>query len=151
MSLISKTINRNAVTEFEYPDIEGFFVKVAYVDRETLTKIRNASLEYKFNKGTRQREEVSNTDKFLELYAEKAIKGWRGLKFKHLPTLYPADIAGEKPDKEIPYTPEDALELLQVSVDFDRFITDTQENLDSFSRTDKEEEVKNSETSSAKS
>ena len=150
MSVINNVINKNAITEFEFPEIEGFFVKIAYVPREELTKIRKASLEYKYDKKTHQREEVIDDDKFLERYAEKVIVGWRGLKFKHLPTLFPADLSTVDPETEIEYSPEEALQLLKVSVDFDRFVTDTQESLDKFSKVEKEQEVKNLKTSSTK-
>ena len=62
-------------------------------------KVRNRALTYKFNKRTRQREEEIDNDKFLEGYAEKAIRNWKGLKAKHLPDLLPADISDMDPAK----------------------------------------------------
>ena len=64
-------------------------------------KIRNASLTYKFNKRTRQREEEVENDRFLENYAEKAILGWKGLKVKHMPALMPVDISGMDANENI--------------------------------------------------
>ena len=75
---------KETVTTLEFPEIEGFKVDLVYLNREDLMKIRNRSLTFKFNKRTRQREEEVDNDKFLEAYAEKAIKGWTGLKYKKL-------------------------------------------------------------------
>ena len=93
MSKIKKMMAEQTSVWVDYPDIEGFSVNLKYLTREDLMKIRNASLTYKFNKRTRQREEEVDNDKFLEAYAERAIKGWRGLKVKHLPILLPVDIS----------------------------------------------------------
>ena len=106
-------------------------------------KIRNRALTYKFNKRTRQREEEIDNDKFLEGYAEKAIRNWSGLKAKHLPDLLPADISDMDPEEDIEYDEEDAIELLKNSTVFDQFITDCMNDYESFSKKKVEEDVKN--------
>ena len=93
MSKIKNLIAKETTTWVEFPDIDGFEINLRFLGREDLMKIRNASLTYKFNKRTRQREEEVDNDKFLEHYAEKAIAGWKGLKVKHLPILLPVDIS----------------------------------------------------------
>jgi hypothetical protein len=98
---------------------------------------------YKFNKRTRQREEEVDNDKFVEAYAERVIKGWKGLKIKHLPKLLPADISSLNPEDEIVYSQEEALELLKNSSIFDQFITDTVNDLEAFSVKKRETTVKN--------
>jgi hypothetical protein len=45
--------------------------------------------------------------------------------------------------KEIPYTPEDALDLVKNSTIFDQFITDTLNDFDNFEQTRKETQEKN--------
>ena len=106
-------------------------------------KIRNRSLTFKFNKRTRQREEEVDNDKFLEAYSEKAIKNWRGLKAKHLPLLFPADISGMDAEEIIEYDDEDALELLKNSTIFDQFITDCMNDYEQFSVKKAEDDSKN--------
>jgi hypothetical protein len=133
MSKISKLIAKETVIDVEFPDIEGFVVKLVYLGRDDLLKIRNASLIYKFNKRTRQREETVDNDKFVEDYARRAIKGWTGLKVKHLPKLLPVDISAMKPDDDISYTEEDALDLLKSSTVFDQFVTDALNDYENFS------------------
>jgi len=129
--------------EVDFPEIEGFKVTVSFVPREDLVKIRNQALVYKFNKRTRQREEEVDNEKFVELYSERVIKGWKGLKIKHLPKLLAADIAGLSPEEEIVYSPEEAVELLKNSTLFDQFITDTVNDLEVFSTKKREETLKN--------
>lgn len=144
MSKISNLIAKETITEIEYPDIEGFFIKVAYLNREELIRIRNTSLTYKFNKRTRQREEEIDQDKFLEAYTKKAIRGWRGLYMKDLPQLVPVDLTSSDADEEIKYSEEEALELIKNSSIFDQFITDAMNDLEQFSVNKKEADVKNS-------
>lgn len=131
------------VTEVEFPDIDGFVVQLCYVGRDRMMKIRNQALEYKFNKRTRQREEEVNNDKFLELYADAVIKGWRGLNVRGLATLLPIDTNAMDPKEEVPYSADDALLLLKNSTLFDQFVTDSLNNFEVFEREAKEDAVKN--------
>jgi hypothetical protein len=131
------------VTSVEFPDIDGFVVDLCYIGRERMVKIRNQSLEYRFNKRTRQREEEVNNEKFLEAYAEAVIKGWSGLTIRGLSNLIPVDTSSVDPSEAVPYTAEDALLLLKNSTIFDQFITDSINNFEVFERDSKEAAIKN--------
>ena len=74
---------------------------------------------------------------------EKAIKNWKGLKAKHLPILFPADISAMDPEENIEYDEEDALELLKNSTIFDQFITDSMNDFEQFSKKKAEDDEKN--------
>ena len=143
MSKIKNLIAEQSSVWVEYPDIDGFEVNLQYLTREDLMKIRNASLTYKFNKRTRQREEEIDNDRFLENYAERAIVSWRGLKVKHMPALMPVDISGIDGEDDIEYSNEDAIELLKNSTVFDQFITDTMNDFEQFSKKKAETDAKN--------
>ena len=134
---------KDVATWVEFPEIPEFKVHLRFISREELLKVRNASLSYKFNKRTRQREEEVDSAKFLENYAEKAIAGWSGLKVKHLPTLLPVDITGMNPEEAVDFSLEDAVELLKNSPVFDQFVTDTMADFEQFSKTKAENNVKN--------
>ena len=95
-------------------------------------KIRNRSLTFKFNKRTRQREEEIDNDKFLEAYAEKAIKGWKGLKYRYLEELLLVDVSALDPEDELPYTQENAELLMKNSSEFDTWVTETVSDLENF-------------------
>ena len=143
MSKIKNLIAKETTTWVEFPDIDGFEINLRFLGREDLMNIRNASLTYKFNKRTRQREEEVDNDKFLEHYAEKAIAGWKGLKVKHLPILLPVDISSMDASEEVEYSIEDAIELLKNSTVFDQFITDSMNDFEQFSKKKQEDDSKN--------
>jgi len=143
MSKLKNLIAKETTSWVEFPDIDGFMIELVYLNRDDLMKIRNRSLTFKFNKRTRQREEEIDNDKFLEAYSEKAIKNWKGLKAKHLPILFPADISAMDPEENIEYDEEDALELLKNSTIFDQFITDSMNDFEQFSKKKAEDDEKN--------
>ena len=143
MSKIGNLIAKETETWVEFPEIDGFEIHLVYLTRDDLMKIRNRALTYKFNKRTRQREEDVDNDKFLEAYAERAIKGWKGLKVKHLPVLLPVDISSMDANENIDYSEEEALELLKSSTVFDQFVTDTMNDFEQFSKKKAEQDAKN--------
>lgn len=59
----------------DFPGAEGFTVKLTYLAREELLKLRNKSVSQKFNKKTRAYEEQLDNDKFLTEYCKAIIKG----------------------------------------------------------------------------
>ena len=143
MSKIKNMIAKESSTWVTFPEIEGFEVNLRFLTREDLLKIRTASLTFKFNKRTRQREEEVDSAKFLEAYAEKAIAGWRGLRIKHLPLLLPVDISSMDPEENIEYRDEGALEILKNSTIFDQFVTDTMNDFEQFTKKKAETNSKN--------
>jgi hypothetical protein len=143
MSKIASVVAKNSSVWVDYPDIDGFSVQLTYLTREDLVKIRNKSLIFKWNKRTRQREEEIDNDKFLESYAEKAIKSWKGLKVKHLPVLMPADITKMDAEEAIEHSIEEANSLLKNSSEFDQFVTDSMSDFEQFSKKKKETDEKN--------
>lgn len=117
--------------EVEYPGLDGFKVKVSFLSRETLQGIRKKAVKTSFK--NRQPVEELNEDLFLELYVKSAIKGWSGLKLKHLEQLAPVDLGGEDLDSELEYSEENALYLMKSSSEFDAFISGQVSDLANFS------------------
>jgi hypothetical protein len=150
MSKIANLIAKETVIDVEFPDIEGFVVKLVYLGRDELVRIRNSSLAYKFNKRTRQREEEVDSDKFIEEYTRRAIKGWNGLKVGHLPKLLPVDISALDPNEPVDYSEEDALDLIKNSTVFDQFVTDAMNDYEKFSIGKREQDSKNSRNTSGR-
>jgi hypothetical protein len=143
MSMIKNLMISDKIIEVEFPDSNGFFVNLAYLSRDKLVKIRNRSLVVKFNKRSRQREEEVDNEKFLEEYSREVIKGWRGLTIRELARIMPIETAGSNLDKEVPYTEEDALALLQGSPIFDQFVTDCMNDFELFEREKSDAQIKN--------
>ena len=131
------------VVEVEFPDSDAFYVSLSYLSREKLLKIRNRAMVVKFNKRSRQREEEIDNDKFLEEYAREVVKGWRGLTLRELSRILPVETAGQDLTKEIPYSEEDALELLRNSTIFDQFVTDSMNDFEAWETEKSESQQKN--------
>jgi len=143
MSMIKNLMINEKVVEVEFPDSDNFYVSLTYLNREKLTKIRNRSLTIKFNKRSRQREEEVDNEKFLEEYAREVVRGWRGLTIRELARLMPIETAGANLDQEVPYSEEDALELLRNSTIFYQFVTDCQNDFEVFEKDKTDSQVKN--------
>jgi hypothetical protein len=115
----------------EYPGMPGFKIEVAFLSRETLQKMRKKATKTTFK--NRQPVEELNDDLFLQLYVQATIKGWSGLKLKYLEQLAPVDLADADREEELPYSEEDALDLMKASVNFDAFISEKASDLGEFS------------------
>ena len=140
--MIKNLMINEKVVEVEFPDSDNFYVSLTYLNREKLTKIRNRSLTIKFNKRSRQREEEVDNEKFLEEYAREVVRGWRGLTIRELARLMPIETAGANLEQEVPYSEEDALELLRNSTIFDQFVTDCQNDFEVFEKDKTDSQVK---------
>ena len=101
----SKTVS------IEFPGLDGFNVKLTYLSREELLKLRNRSVKQVLNKKTRAYEEQLDNDKFLTEYCKAIIKGWKGLKYKYLEELLLVDTSTVNPEDELEWNDENA-ELL---------------------------------------
>ena len=80
---LKSLLTPSKTVEFDYPGFEGFKVKLTYLAREELMKLRNRCVSQKFNKKTRQFEEEFDADKFLPEYVKAVIQGWKGLKYSY--------------------------------------------------------------------
>ena len=124
----SKTVS------IEMPGFEGFEVKLTYLAREELLKLRNRSVKQVLNKKTRAYEEQLDNDKFLEEYSKAVIKGWKGLKYKYLEELLLVDTSSVDLEDELPYTNENAELLMKNAGDFDNWVSETVGELENFTK-----------------
>ena len=124
----SKTVS------IEMPGFEGFEVKLTYLAREELLKLRNRSVSQQFNKKTRAYEEQLDNDKFLVEYCKAIIKGWKGLKYKYLEELLLVDTSEVNLEDELEYTHENAEILMKNSGDFDNWVSETVGELENFTK-----------------
>ena len=118
--------------ELEFPGFEGFKINLNFLSRETLVSIRKKSTKTTFK--NRQPIEELDDKLFLKLYVAAAIKGWSGCKYKYLNELAPANITEADYNKEVPYSEENALALMEASSNFDGFISETVSDLASFTK-----------------
>ncbi len=119
--------------EFDFPGFPDFKVKVGYLSRDTVQKLRKkaTSVTYK----NRQPVETVDDELFLKLYSEACVLGWSGLKWEYVQNLVPIDISNI-PDlnEELEFSPENALDLMKNSVNFDQFISETVTDLGNFTK-----------------
>ncbi len=133
---LSDLLTPSKVANLEFPGYDGFKIKVTYLAREELLKLRKKSVSTKINRRTRQPEEELNEEVFLKEYTKAVIKGWSGLKMKYLVQLIPVDedkIADM--EKELPYTLENAQIMMENSNDFDAWLTEVVGDLANFTTT----------------
>ena len=122
----SKTVS------IDFPGFTGMQVDLCYLAREELLKLRKKCVTTKYDKKTRQPEEVLDEDKFLVEYCKSVIKGWSGLKYRYLEELLLVDVSQFDPNDTLPYTAENAELLMKNSSTFDTWVTETVGDLENF-------------------
>jgi hypothetical protein len=122
----SKTVS------LDFSGYKGMTVDLCYLAREELLKLRKKCVTTKFDKKTRQPEEILDEEKFLVEYSKSVIKGWSGLKYRYLEELLLVDISTLDPDDELAYTTDNAELLMRNSSVFDSWVTETVGDLENF-------------------
>ena len=128
-------------TWVEFPGLENFEVELANLSRKELVALRKRCTQNKFNRKTRAFEEVLDDDKFVKEFTEATVKSWKNLKLKYLEDLVLVDLKGQDPEADMPYTPENAKELVENSTEFDNWLNEVVFDLENF-RTQEQEENK---------
>ena len=116
----------------DFPGYDGMVVSLCFLAREELLKLRKKCVSTKFDKKTRQPEEVLDEEKFLKEYTKAVIKGWKGLKYSYLEELLLVDISSLDPNDELAYTTDNAQTLMQNSSIFDTWVTEASGDLENF-------------------
>lgn len=118
--------------EVDFPGFDGFKLNLSFMSRQTLISIRKKATKTSF-KGRQYTEDLD--DKlFLKLYTAEAIRGWSGFKYEYLNQLAPSDINEADYEKLVPYTPENAVALMEASAGFDSFVSETVSDLSAFTK-----------------
>ena len=121
--------------EFDYPGCEGFKVKLCYLAREELMRLRTRCVSQVFNKKTRGYEEQMDDDKFLSEYTSAVIKGWSGFKLGYAKNmLLLGDMSPEDEEKELEFSKENVEVLMKNSNDFDTWVTEQVGDLENFTQ-----------------
>ena len=118
----------------DFQDMEGFVVKLTYLARVELLKLRSKCLKQKFNKKTRAFEEALDEDRFLEVYVKEVIKGWTGFKYKYLEEILLVDLGDLDREDNLKFTHENAELLMKNSPDFDTWVTESVGDLENFTK-----------------
>ena len=127
-------------TWVEIPGLDGFEVELANLSRKELVALRKKCIEQKFNRKTRAFEETLNDEKFVKEFSHATVKGWKGLKLKYLEDLVLVDLKGQDPEKELEWSEDNSISLVENSSEFDNWLNEVVFDLDNF-RTIQQTEV----------
>jgi len=119
-------------TWVEFPGLDGFEVELANLSRKELIALRKKCTQNKFNRKTRMFEESLDESKFVTEFTSATVKGWKGFKLKFLEDLVLVDLKGQNPEQEMPYTQENAEQLVENSTEFDNWLNEVVFDLDHF-------------------
>ena len=116
----------------DFAGLDGFSIEIANLSRKELTGIRKKCTTSKFNRKSRQIEEILDDDKFVKEFTKGTIKNWKGLTLEHLETLLLIDTKDKDKTEEVPYTRENAEILVSQSTEFDTWLNEVVFDLENF-------------------
>ena len=119
-------------TWVEFPGLDGFEVELANLSRKELVALRKRCTTNKFNRKTRAFEESLDDDKFLVEFTNATVKGWKNLKLKYLEDLVLVELGSNDGNNLLPYTEENAQQLVENSNEFDNWLNEVVFDLDHF-------------------
>jgi hypothetical protein len=119
-------------TWVEFPGLSGFEVELANLSRKELVNLRKKCTMNKFNRKTRQFEDELNDEKFVKEFSKATVQNWKGLKLEFLEDLLLVDLKGQDPKKELEYSEDNALQLVENSSEFDNWLNEVVFDLDNF-------------------
>jgi len=129
---LASLLTPSKTVSIDFPGYKGFVLDICYLGRDELLKLRKKCVSTKFNKKTRQPEEVLDEDRFLTEYVKAVIKDWSGFKYSYLEEFLLVDVSSQDPNDELPFTQENAELLMKNSNVFDTWVTETVGDLENF-------------------
>ena len=119
-------------TWVEFPGLDNFEVELANLSRKELVALRKRCTTNKFNRKTRAFEEQLDDDKFLVEFTNATVKDWKNLKLGYLEDLVLVELGSNNPNTLLPYTKENAQQLVENSNEFDNWLNEVVFDLDHF-------------------
>ena len=119
-------------TWVEFPGLDGFEVELANLSRKELIALRKRCTTNKFNRKTRAFEEQLDDDKFVTEFTDATVKSWKGLRLKFLEDLVLVELGNNEPESMLPYTDENAQQLVENSNEFDNWLNEVVFDLEHF-------------------
>ena len=119
-------------TWVEFPGLDGFEVELANLSRKELIALRKRCTQNKFNRKTRAFEEVLDDDKFVKEFTDSTVKTWKGLRLKYLEDLVLVELGSNEPESMLPYSEENAQQLVENSNEFDNWLNEVVFDLEHF-------------------
>ena len=73
-----------------------------------------------------------NDEKFVKLFTQRTVKGWKGLKLKYLQDMLLVEYPEDKAETELEYSSENSLTLVENSTEFDNWLNEVVFDLENF-------------------
>jgi hypothetical protein len=133
MSKIQSYLKNKLEAWIPFDGMPGFELKLAYLSREELNKIRLASTRITFNPKSKVKEENVDSEIFVKEYIKACILDWKGFTLEHASKLLPIEVPkGVDLQEEIEFSTEDAMELTRNSNIFDSWLSEVVSDLEAF-------------------
>ena len=116
----------------DFPGLEGFSVEVANLSRKELMALRKKCTSQKFDRRSRQLEEILDEDKFVKFFTKASVKNWKGLTVEYTSSLMLICADDTNKDDEVPFSEENAETLVANSTEFDTWLNEVVFDLDNF-------------------
>ena len=116
----------------DFPGLEGFSVEVANLSRKELMALRKKCTSQKFDRRSRQLEEILDEDKFVKFFTKASVKNWSGLTVEYTSSLMLISSDETNKDDEVPFSEENAETLVANSTEFDTWLNEVVFDLDNF-------------------
>jgi len=133
MSKIQSYLKNKLEAWIPFDGMPGFEVKLAYLSREELTKIRSAATRISFNPKSKVKEENVDSDIFMKEYIKACVLDWKGFTLEYAMKLLPIEVPKEVDLKEeIPFSEDEAYDLTKNSPSFDSWLSEAVGDLEHF-------------------
>lgn len=131
MSLLNSYMTDKLEAWVPFDGLPGFEVKLLHLSRLEMQKLQKAATKITFV--SRQKTEELDADLFVKAFAKTCILDWKGMTLEYAMKLLPINPPKDADlSVEIPYSEEDAVNLIRNSTVFDQWINGVVFDLDSF-------------------
>jgi hypothetical protein len=139
--MLKGNINLKSERKIWVPYKGAFEVEIRHIPRDHSRQISQACQKREWDVDTAQYLTALDKEKFYDVLSREVLTNWRGLTPDVLRML--VDMK-KYPESEVPYSPEDAAELLQRVEGFDVWVQNIARNLDHYEADRRAGETKNS-------
>ena len=117
--------------EFDYPGVDGLKFNLSFINKGKLNSIRKSHLKMIKNKHTGSFSEELDEDSFMKEYSFSIVAGWSGLTVGNIQEflVMPDDM---DQDTVVPYTEDNAYQLLTNSKDLDTWVSEMISDIENF-------------------
>lgn len=141
---LKNLVKKEIVNTVNYPRFEDFKVTVRYMGREQMREIYEGCMKMVYNPQTKQREKEMDNKKLQDYIAKNILINWVGLNYEMLAKIAPIAIPeGTDPLALVEPTLDNKKDLLEISAEFDNWLSETIKEYENFEGEKKAKELEN--------